>query len=1138
MWFGTLDGLNRFDGYEFRIFRQTPGDENSIGGNFINTMFEGRNGMLWFGMRGGGLSSYDPKTEQFTSYRHDPKDPHSLSSDVVHAILEDQDGFLWVGTVDGLNRFEPQLNGFTHYKHDPNEPTSISHNEISNIVEDPDGILWIGTEGGGLNRFDRKREIFTVYSHNPDDANTLGHNTITGIHRDTDGVFWIATWGGGLDRLEFDGEAPHFTHYKNDPENPSSLSHDSIYTLYADEAGGLWIGTLGGGLNHFDYRTEQFTTFQNNPDDPYSLNHDSVLSIAGGRTGLLWLGTGGGGVNVLDLKPKAFNHVYGIPGDPKTLNSNDVMGIYQEPDNAVWIGTGSGGLNKFDTQTHQVSHYQPDPNDPDSISQNTVREITQDSQGMLWLATWNGLNRFDPETEEATVYFHNPEDPDGLLHNSIYTVRLIEDGSILVGSSAGVNRVDPSTGEISIFHQTEEIEEILSNTEPVLSIEEDEQGVLWIGTGGSGLIQFDPQEERITQYQHNLSDPDSLADDTIWNVFIDQAGRLWIGTSVGLDRFDSATSSFVHFNENDGFPPGGVASILEDDLPVEAGGPNLWISSSAGLTRFNPETGAIRNYDVTDGLQSNAFSWSAAIKSESGELFFGGTNGLTSFFPSQISDNSDVPPVIITNLELANQPVKIGEDGILSQAIAFTDQLFLPHDARVISFEFAALNYRAPEKNRYRYMLEGFDEDWTEVGADRRLVTYTNLDPGDYTFRVLGSNNDGVWNEEGTSIAITIASPWWQTTWFRLAVGASLIGLVGLAFVEQGRRRRMREQELEALVETRTQELAFSQAQIGALFENSPLAIGTASIDGYILSANATMAKMLGYTVDELIGTNLSDVFPDSEQRKEVVQRLIAEKIVQSHGQQLKRKDGTLFYTNITESILERENQKVILSIVDDITDQILAEQALKEKEEAAAVAAERSRIARELHDSVTQSLYSASLIAEAVPKYWQQQPEEAADDLGKLRLLTRGAQAEMRTLLLELRPGELADHNLSELLSQLTDALSARTELPVSLTVAGDCQLSPRVQIAYYRITQEALNNIIKHARANRAWVNLKCEKDRVTLRVGDDGRGFDPDSHQFHQLGLKIMRERAEAIGATLTIKSQPGQGTTVSVVWQAAE
>jgi PAS domain S-box-containing protein len=1141
LWFGTQDGLNRYDGYDFRVFRHQPENDNSLSANFVLEIFEDHDGNIWLGTRG-GLNRYDPKTERFTRYRHDPEDPESLSSDNVYAIFEDQDGNIWVGTTNGLDRLEPQIDGFVHNKHDPDDPTSLSHNAVRTIIEDTEGNMWIGTDGGGLNRFDRKKETFFAYRHNPGDPNTLGHDSIIKMLQDDEGVFWLATFGGGLDRLEIDHEdKANFTHYRNDPDDLSSLSENNLYAIDEDESGGLWIGTLGGGLNRFDRRTEQFKRFQHNPSDPYSLNHDTVLSLAADPTGLLWVGTAGGGVNVLDLEAKAFKHVYAIPGDPNSLNNNDVMGIYQDPDGVLWIGTGSGGLNKFDRQTNEVSFFQPDPNDPDSISGNMVREIAPDADGMLWLASWQGLNRFDPRTGEATVYLHDPDDPDSLLHNSIYTVRQVEDGSVLIGTSNGVNHLDPLTGEISTYHHNQEINNILSNTRPVLSIEEDGQGTLWIGTGGGGLIEFNPQEERITQYQHNPNDPGSLVDNTIWNIFLDHAGRLWIGTSIGLDRFDSETGEFIHYNEKDGFPPGGVASILEDDLPAESGGPNLWVSSSAGLTRFNPETGTIRNFDATAGLQGNAFNWSSAFKNENGELFFGGTNGLTSFFPAQIDDNTNVPPVVITNLELDNQPVEITEDGILSQAVAFTDQLVLPHDARVISFEFAALSYRAPEKNRYRYKLEGFDEGWTEVAADRRLITYTNLDPGDYTFRVLGSNNDGEWNEEGASIDITITPPWWGTTWFRGTAVILIVALVAGGFLWQRRVEKRRQENLETQVTDRTHELQEAQTQIQTLIDNAPVGISVSNLDGDFLLTNPRLAEITGYSETELKQINVISLYQDPAQRHDLLDQLETEQTVQDFGLQLKRKDGSIFLASVNLSLITRGDQDVILAMIEDVTKQVEAEETIREVQaseaKTKAVSEERERLARELHDSVTQALYSTSLMAEALPDIWESHREEALQSLEEIRQINRVALADMRTLLLELRPAAIAERPLGDLLRSLAEALSARADLPIVTSTVGECQMPSQVQAAFYRIAQEALNNTVKHARASQVWVNLTCAQDKVTMNIRDDGRGFDAQDRAPHQLGLDIMRERAQEINAELITTSQPDQGTQVQVIWNAS-
>jgi len=340
---------------------------------------------------------------------------------------------------------------------------------------------------------------------------------------------------------------------------------------------------------------------------------------------------------------------------------------------------------------------------------------------------------------------------------------------------------------------------------------------------------------------------------------------------------------------------------------------------------------------------------------------------------------------------------------------------------------------------------------------------------------------------------------------------------------------------LEKDFEERTLELGFAQEQINSLFENSPLAIGTASMDGRILTANSAMKTIFGYPDNSIFEANVADFFPDDQSRQEVINELLEEGLIHIPMLQLKRSDGSLLYANLTESILSRGDQDVLLGILDDITDQVLAEQTLQKQVEETAIAKERNRIARELHDSVTQSLYTSSLIAEALPKVWDTHPDEARRSLEELRIMSVGALAEMRTLLLELRPGELADRNLGELLHQLTNAMTARTDLPITTTVVGSCPMPTNVQIAYYRIVQEALNNINKHARADRAWINLNCGEGQVTLLVGDNGRGIRQEATQPHQMGLSSMQERAQAIDAHLSINTSPQSGTEIKVVWQ---
>ena len=411
------------------------------------------------------------------------------------------------------------------------------------------------------------------------------------------------------------------------------------------------------------------------------------------------------------------------------------------------------------------------------------------------------------------------------MNDSIWGLHLDARGMMWIGTSVALNRFDPLTGQFQSFqNDPDDPSSISGNT--VVVIHEDQAGMLWFGTRGDGLNRFDPETERFTQYRHDPKNTLSLSGNTVWSIHEDPEGVLWIGTSAGLDRFDPGEAHFTHFGEQDGLPGGSVMTILDD---AGQAGSNLWLSTSSGLIKFDPKSEALRRYDAGDGLQGNEFNWDSAFKSASGKLFFGGTNGMTAFYPDQIQDSPHLPQVVLTDLQLANKPVEIGNQSVLPQSIAETEHLTLSHEDRVISFEFAALGYRTPEKSRYRYMLEGFDEDWIEVGSERRFVTYTNLDPGEYVFRVIGSNNDGVWNDDGTTVKITITPPWWGTTWFRgLFLVVVVAGLYG-GYRWRVRSLESRSEKLQTQVTNRTQELSERVKELNCLYSISRLA-GTQGI--------------------------------------------------------------------------------------------------------------------------------------------------------------------------------------------------------------------------------------------------------------------------------------------------------------------
>jgi len=1108
MWFGTTNGLNRYDGYAFKVFKHDPDDPNSLSENLIRALYTDHTGTLWIGTWSGGLNRYVPESDQFIRYQHDPDDPHSLGSDSIRAIFEDQAGTMWLGTVGGgLNRFDRETEQFVRYLHDPDDPGSLSGNDIYSIYEDREGALWIATWAAGLNKFDRETEQFTRYLHDPADPSTLSNNNPYAIFEDQAGVLWVGTWDGGLNR--FDRETEQFTRFLHDPDDPSSLSHDQAISIYEDQAGDLWIGTNGGGLNRFDRKSEQFVRYQHISTDPASLAQDNVVQIFEDEGGIVWIGTFGGGVSIYDRRKQHFAVFQHDPLDSSSLSSNDVWAIHEDPAGNLWVGTNGGGLNRFDRETRQFSHYLHDPDDPQSLSNNTVRAIYEDNAGQLWLGTSGGLNRYNPQTKQFKSYLHNPDDANSLSHNTV--LRIIEDqtGLLWIATLGGLNSFNRETEQFTRFLHDPDDPNSLSH-DVVWTIYEDRADDLWVGTESGGLNRFDRETKQFIRYRHDRNDHASLSSDGVKAIHEDQSGTLWIGTfGGGLNRFDRNTGGFTHYGEKEGLPGDTIETILEGEQG------NLWLGTSSALSRFDPQGEVFRNYDKRDGLQTNEFNFNAAFRRSDGQMFFGGVNGLNAFYPADLQDNSHVPPIVITDFQLANESVPIGGDSVLLRAINETNDLVLSYQDRVISFEFTALDYAAPDKNRFRYKLEGFEDAWNEVDSDRRFATYTNLDPGDYVFRVIASNNDGVWNEEGASIKITITPPWWETTWFRIGLVLLVVGLLVGGFGWRVRSLQVRSRELEA--------------QIQSLFDNSPVGIALSTYRGEILTFNKALLDMLRISEEELRREGAANFYANSADRAKLLAAVQKSGSVQEFGIPLVRKDGDLFFGSVNMSRLVLEGNEVLLVMAEDVTDEITAEQ------ETAALE-ERERLAHELHDAVTQTLFSASVLAQSSPRMIEKNPALAKDNFERLARLINGALAEMRTLLLELRPNKLRESDLSELFELLAQSMRAQTRANISLSIEDSCSPPEDVAIAFYRIAQETLNNVTRHAMASEVIIELTGDEEAINLSIRDDGRGFDQRAIPAGHLGISIMEERAQKIGATIEIDSVIGGGTQVILRWPA--
>jgi signal transduction histidine kinase/ligand-binding sensor domain-containing protein/CheY-like chemotaxis protein len=795
MWFGTQDGLNRYDGYEFKIYKEDPDDPFSISANFITSIFEDRGGTLWIGTQGGGLNSFNRETEQFTRYQNDPSDPNSLSWNVVTEIYEDHEGLFWVGTgYGGLELMDRETGQFTHFQNDPEDPQSLGSNLVSAIFEDSEGTLWVGTTNddtpglGGLNRYDRTNKLFTVYKNDPRDLESISSNNVTSILEDITGKLWVGTEDDGLNR--FDPQKETFISLPNNPEDPHSLSHNDVTAILEDRAGTIWVTTEGGGLNQLNRETRSFIRHQNNPRDPRSLSNDQVLSIWEDRAGVIWIGTFGGGLNKFDPDKHKFMLYRSDPENPNSLGDNSIWAIHEDAKGNIWIGTNLGGLNRLDRETGEWRHYTNDPENRRSISDNWVMSIFEDKDGIMWIGTSEGgLNRFDPETEEFVDY--------GDL-NIILSIYEDSSGVLWVGSLVdGLNRFDRETGEFSAY-LNDPNDPLSISWDGVTKIYETRNGDLWIGTL-NGFNRFDRESERFTRYQ-NTGGRNSLVNNTVLSIHQDRAGTLWIGTLGGLEKYDPEVDGFQHYREKDGLPNEVIYGILEDDSGF------LWLTTNNGVSKFDPQSRSFKNYDSNDGLQSNEFNQGAYFQNSNGEMFIGGIAGFNAFYPDQITDNFYSPPIVITEFQLFNEPVEIGEELPLQKPIYQTDDLTLSYQDDFFSFEFAALHYSRPEDNQYAYIMENLDKDWNYSGT-RRFAGYTKVPPGEYTFRVIGSNRDGIWNEVGTSIRISVTPPFWQTWWFRIIVAALLVGGTFGIFSMRVRSIEAQRKRLEILVDERTKEL-------------------------------------------------------------------------------------------------------------------------------------------------------------------------------------------------------------------------------------------------------------------------------------------------------------------------------------------
>jgi ligand-binding sensor domain-containing protein/signal transduction histidine kinase len=791
VWIGTYDGLNQYDGFNFVVYRNNPADSSSLSNNVIRTLIEDHNKNLLVGTQH-GLCLYDRDKNRFLNYMIDKSSPLKGIDCIVSKIAEDSTGNLWLATNLGLIYFDRIKNQITRYTNDPGNPESLSYDFLEAVLIDKNNRLWI-TSRKGLNLFQPETGTFVHITRSENETDDLSDIYFTEMAEDRDGNIWFGSTSGLYCLKKNPGtKSLNLFHYRYDPRDRYSLSINQIKSLFVDNSDNLWIGTENGGLNLFDRANQRFWHYRKDDYDPKSLNNESIQTICQDKIGNLWIGTFTGGLNIAMVNRDAIISYQSLPGAPYSLSHNTVTCFLEDHKDQTWVGTDGGGLNLFDEQTNRFTRFTMENS---NISSNAILCILEDSKSRIWFGTWaGGLVCFDSKTKSFKAYTTKNS---GILDNNIYAILDGENDDLWLGSF-GHGLIHYLIKENKFIDYTPENSSLINKM--IIKIKKFSNGRLLIGST-NGFQVFDPVDNRFITYSSVPNDTNSLSYPTTTDIVAENDSCVWIGTRNGLNRFNPNTGSFIRYFKKDGLPGNVIKGLIFDKSGV------LWITTGNGVCRFDSKQKSIKNFTRSDGLQGNEYSERSILKTKRGALLMGGTSGFNIIYPEKVTENKNIPDILITDLKIFNESVQPGsKNSPLVKNITETNNLILSFRQSVLTFSFAVMDFTAPEKNHYAYEMVGFDKDWIYTD-NKREATYTNLNPGEYVFRVKGSNNDGIWNDTGTSIHITILPPWWRTLWFRLIAISAIILIITSIFLTRVRQLKNQKILLEKLVAIKTSEL-------------------------------------------------------------------------------------------------------------------------------------------------------------------------------------------------------------------------------------------------------------------------------------------------------------------------------------------
>lgn len=767
IWMATENGLCRYDGYNFVYYKNESNDANSLSYNHVFSLLEDKGGILWVGTLGGGLNKFNSKTGKFKRYLHDPKNSKSISNNIVFKVYRDSKKRIWVSTLGGgLNLFDPSKETFTHYLHSKNDTNSISSNMVSALYEDQAKNLWVGTFDG-MNLFKEDEKKFIHFKNSPSDKYSLSHNQVMDFLEDDMGRFWVATFGGGINL--FDKVKKKFYSIKSSRNFSIKPDNLNVRKLFEDEES-IWVGTYSG-LFKFDKRSFTKTAIYTTPNNPKTINDNKIRSIFKDRTGTLWIGTIAG-VNKYDSMKKKF-HVIHFNEDYKSSldNLHSIPSKYIS-EKILWAGPGESNVSK--SKNRKIKFF-GDIDLSKGFHTSLSSNFYLDEKNFIWVGSYNGIHFYDVKKNEFINVQYVDDGTESQGNNFVKWFYMDKRNRFWSGTmSGGLSFYDPVKKIIKRYNHFEGDIKTLGDSR-VNSVFEDSHGIFWIATYG-GLDVYNEKDGTFKHYRVIPNDSNCISNDRIYSIYESKSGDLWIGTFQGLNRYNREKDNFEQYTTDQGLGDNTVYSIQEDEKG------NLWIRTGDGISKFDPIKKIFKNYNSKDGLPGMELNGNIFFKNNDGKMFTGFSNGLISFYPDEIKDNPFKPQIAFTKLLIMDQEVKFGENSPRTKPLNELEEVVFSYKDKVISFEFSALHFAIPSKNKYAYRLEGLLDKWIFVDANNRIAKFTNLNPGEYILKITSSNNDGIWSDVERSIRIIITPPYWETWWFRSLIFITLLFVIFLFY--------------------------------------------------------------------------------------------------------------------------------------------------------------------------------------------------------------------------------------------------------------------------------------------------------------------------------------------------------------------